>query len=355
MNRKIIHVDMDCFFAAIEVRENPALRGKPIAVGGSAQGRGVVATCSYEARKFGVHSAMPMGIARRLCPELVILPVNMPLYKEVSANIRAIFEDYTDLVEPLSLDEAFLDVTESGHFRGSATRMAEEIRRRIEESQHLTASAGVAPNKFLAKVASDWRKPDGLFVIRPQQVDAFMPGLPVKRIPGVGKVTALHLDKLGIQTCGQLQRLPLSELEFEFGSFGASLYRLCRGIDERPVDTSRIRKSLSVEDTFVQDLPTLEACLLEIPALYAELLKRLERAREHQRLLPKALFVKLRFHDFVTTTVQMPAAGLERQAYYKLCAQAWERGARPVRLLGVGVQFEDPQIPEQLVLPLKNP
>lgn len=354
MTRKIIHVDMDCFFAAIEVRENPLLRGKPVAVGGSAAGRGVVATCSYEARKFGVHSAMPMGLAKRLCPDLLVLPVNMPLYKQASTAIRAIFEDYTDLVEPLSLDEAFLDVSEAGHFRGSATRMAEEIRRRIVESQRLTASAGVAPNKFLAKVASDWKKPDGLFVIRPQDVDAFMLDLPVKRVPGVGKVTALHMEKLGIQTCGQLQRLPLAELEFEFGSFGTSLYRLCRGIDERPVNTSRVRKSLSVEDTFAQDLPTLEACLLEIPALYTELLKRLERAREHQRLLPKALFVKLRFHDFVTTTVQIPAIGLERKLYYQLCAQAWERGQRPVRLLGVGVQFEDPHLPEQLPLPLKT-
>lgn len=355
MSRKIIHVDMDCFFAAIEVRENPALRGKPVAVGGSAEGRGVVATCSYEARQFGVHSAMPMGIAKRQCPELVILPPHFALYKQVSAAIRAIFEDYTDLVEPLSLDEAFLDVSEAGHFRGSATRMAEEIRRRILESQHLTASAGVAPNKFLAKVASDWRKPDGLFVIRPQEVAVFMPPLPVTRIPGVGKVTALHLDKLGITTCGQLQQQPLAELEFEFGSFGSSLYYLCRGIDERPVNASRIRKSLSVEDTFAQDLPTLDACLQAIPALYAELLKRLERAREQQRLLPKALFLKLRFHDFVTTTVQTAATGPERGIYAQLCVQAWERGQRPVRLLGVGVQFEDPQKPEQLVLPLENP
>lgn len=354
MTRKIIHVDMDCFFAAVEMRENAVLKGKPIAVGGSAEGRGVVATCSYEARKFGVHSAMPMGLAKRLCPDLLILPVNMSLYKQISAEIRAIFEDYTDLVEPLSLDEAFLDVSDSGHFRGSATRMAEEIRQRIYESQHLTASAGVAPNKFLAKVASDWRKPDGLFVIRPQDVESFMQELPVKRIPGVGKVTERHMEKLGIQTCGQLQRLPLAELEFEFGSFGANLYRLCRGIDERPVNISRIRKSLSVEDTFAQDLPTLETCLQKIPNLYSELLKRLERAREHQRLLPKALFIKLRFHDFVTTTVQTPAIGLERNLYYQLCTQAWERGQRPVRLLGIGVQFEDPHTPEQLSLPLQN-
>jgi DNA polymerase-4 len=352
MSRKIIHVDMDCFFAAIEVRENPALRGKPVAVGGSAEGRGVVATCSYEARKFGVHSAMPMGIAQRQCPELVVLPPRFALYKQVSNDIRAIFEDYTDRVEPLSLDEAFLDVSESGHFHGSATRMAEEIRRRIQETQHLTASAGVAPNKFLAKVASDWRKPDGLFVIRPQDVDDFMPALPVARIPGVGKVTALHLDKLGVTSCGQLQAIPLEELEFEFGSFGASLYRLCRGIDDRPVDASYIRKSLSVEDTFAQDLPTLDACLQEIPILYAELLKRLERAREQQRLLPKALFVKLRFHDFVTTTVQITANMLDCGVYTQLCGQAWERGQRPVRLLGVGVQFADPHKPEQLKLPL---
>lgn len=349
-SRKIIHLDMDCFYAAVEARDNPQLQGKPIAVGGSPDGRGVVATCSYEARQFGVHSAMPMGLALRKCPDLIIVRGRMDVYKQASSEIKAIFTEYTDLIEPLSLDEAFLDVSGSQHLQGSATLIAQEIRQRIWDSQHLTASAGIAPNKFLAKVASDWRKPNGQFVIRPQDIDIFISELPVKRIPGVGKVTALHMDKLNIKTCADLQQLSAANLKLEFGKFGQRLYELSRGIDDRPVSTSSIRKSLSVEDTYSTDLPTLEACMNQIPALYESFERRIAKAQKRQFQLPKALFVKLRFSDFHTTTVQTTSTIVKEAMFVPLMQQAWARGERPVRLLGLGVQFEDPGVPEQLEL-----
>ncbi|MGB0846160.1 MAG: DNA polymerase IV [Thiolinea sp.] len=348
--RKIIHIDMDCFYAAVEARDNPQLRGKAIAVGGSPDGRGVVATCSYEARQFGVHSAMPMGVALRKCPDLIVVRGRMDVYKQVSGEIQAMFTEYTDLIEPLSLDEAFLDVSASNHLQGSATLIAEEIRSRIWNTHQLTASAGVAPNKFLAKVASDWRKPNGIFVIRPQDVATFVQALPVKRIPGVGRVTESHMDRLGIKTCADLQRLPENDLKLEFGKFGKRLFDLSRGNDQRPVSTSDIRKSVSVEDTFSTDLPSLSACIDRVPALYQSLKKRVDRAQERRYQLPKTLYIKLRFHDFVTTTVQTSSSVVKEELYLPLIEQAWERGKRPVRLLGMGVQFEQPGIPEQLPL-----
>ncbi|MGB1255211.1 MAG: DNA polymerase IV [Thiolinea sp.] len=348
--RKIIHIDMDCFYAAVEARDNPQLRGKAIAVGGSPDGRGVVATCSYEARQFGVHSAMPMGVALRKCPDLIVVRGRMDVYKQVSGEIQAMFTEYTDLIEPLSLDEAFLDVSASNHLQGSATLIAEEIRSRIWNTHQLTASAGVAPNKFLAKVASDWRKPNGIFVIRPQDVASFVQALPVKRIPGVGRVTEAHMDRLGIKTCADLQRLPENDLKLEFGKFGKRLFDLSRGNDQRPVSTSDIRKSVSVEDTFSTDLPSLNACIERVPALYQSLKKRVDRAQERRYQLPKTLYIKLRFHDFVTTTVQTSSSVVKEELYLPLIEQAWERGKRPVRLLGMGVQFEQPGIPEQLPL-----
>ncbi|MGB1010896.1 MAG: DNA polymerase IV [Thiolinea sp.] len=348
--RKIIHIDMDCFYAAVEARDNPQLRGKAIAVGGSPDGRGVVATCSYEARQFGVHSAMPMGVALRKCPDLIVVRGRMDVYKQVSGEIQAMFTEYTDLIEPLSLDEAFLDVSASNHLQGSATLIAEEIRSRIWNTHQLTASAGVAPNKFLAKVASDWRKPNGIFVIRPQDVATFVQALPVKRIPGVGRVTEAHMDRLGIKTCADLQRLPENDLKLEFGKFGKRLFDLSRGNDQRPVSTSDIRKSVSVEDTFSTDLPSLNACIERVPALYQSLKKRVDRAQERRYQLPKTLYIKLRFHDFVTTTVQTSSSVVKEELYLPLIEQAWERGKRPVRLLGMGVQFEQPGIPEQLPL-----
>ena len=221
--RKIIHIDCDCFYAAIEMRDDPRLAGRAVAVGGAAERRGVIATCNYEARAFGVRSAMPTRNALRLCPDLLILKPRMDAYREASRQIHAILRDYSELIEPLSLDEAYLEVTDSLHFAGSATRIAEDIRRRVAADVGITVSAGVAPNKFLAKIASDWNKPDGLFVIRPEQVEGFVATLPVARLHGVGKVTAERLKRLGIEHCSQLREWDRLALVREFGSFGERL------------------------------------------------------------------------------------------------------------------------------------
>jgi DNA polymerase-4 len=244
--RKIIHVDCDCFYAAIEMRDDPSLASKPLAVGGSADRRGVIATCNYEARSYGVRSAMASGQALKLCPDLLIVKPRMDVYKAVSREIQSIFRDYTDLIEPLSLDEAYLDVTASPHFAGSATRIAQDIRRRVSQELHITVSAGVAPNKFLAKIASDWKKPNGLFVITPDQVEDFVAALPVNKLHGVGKVTADKLGRLGIRTCSDLREWNKLALVKEFGSFGERLWGLARGIDDRIVHNDSRRQSVSV-------------------------------------------------------------------------------------------------------------
>ena len=354
MQRKIIHIDMDCFFAAIEVRENPALIGKPVAVGGSPAGRGVVATCSYEARRFGIHSAMPMATALKRCPELIVRPVNMALYKQVSAGVLAIFHEFTDLVEPLSLDEAFLDVTRAPHCNGSATLMAKEIRRQIFATERLTASAGVAPNKFLAKVASDWNKPNGQKVVLPDEVDAFVRLLPIENIFGVGKVTAAKMHRLGIKNCEDLQQCPVEKLREHFGSFGHRLYELSRGIDGREVKTSRVRKSLSVEDTFAVDLVGCESCVEQLDRLYDALIVRLQRSQAETASRVVSLFLKLRFSDFTTTTVQTPGCSPELSIYRVLLKKAWQRGQRPVRLIGLGVRFGEAEDPRQMRLNLEE-
>jgi len=252
--RKIIHIDMDAFYASVEQRDDPSLRGRPVVVAWRGA-RSVVCAASYEARRYGVRSAMPAARAERLCPQAVFVPPDFARYKAVSRQVRGIFLEHTDLVQPLSLDEAYLDVTEPKQPSPSATATAQAIRAQIRERTGLTASAGVAPNKFLAKIASDWNKPDGLFVIRPGQVEAFLHPLPVAKVPGVGKVMQGKLAQLGVETVGQLRALSLEELQLRFGSFGAALYRRARGIDERPVEPDRPAKSVSTEDTFERDLP----------------------------------------------------------------------------------------------------
>src|SRR3989338_4643852 len=268
--RKIIHIDMDCFYAAVEMRENPALRDKPVAVGGTSP-RSVVCTANYKARQYGVHAAMPTRHALTRCPDLILVPVRIELYKNVSEQIRKILHEYTDLVEPLSLDEAYLDVTSASHHDGSATLIAQEIRYRIFQQQALTASAGISINKFLAKVASDWEKPNGQLTIYPEQVSKFVKELPIRKIFGVGKVTQEKMHRMGIHTCFDLQRFTLAEMVHEFGKFGAQLYNLCRGMDEREVKPHRVRKSLSVEETFEQDLADMQACHMILAKLFIEL------------------------------------------------------------------------------------
>jgi len=337
--RKIIHCDADCFFAAIEMRDDPSLAAYPVAVGGNPGKRGVISTCNYRAREFGVRSAMASGHALKLCPDLIIRPHRMAAYQEASQVMRDIFFDYTDRVEPLSMDEAFLDVTDSERCQGSATLMAQEIRERIEAALSITVSAGVAPNKFIAKVASDWDKPDGLTVIEPSSVAEFVRKLPVGNIWGVGRVTAEKMRRLGLDTCGHLQGLSLEALTQHFGSFGASLYYLCRGHDERAVKSTRRRKSLSIEHTYEQDLLNVSACVEQLPVLMEELQRRLERLDEGYQ--PLKAFVKVKFDDFSSTTLERAGSRPCQQDFRLLLEEAVARGARPVRLLGLGVRLVD--------------
>lgn len=336
MLRKIIHVDCDCFYAAVEMRDDPSLRDRPLAVGGRAEQRGVIATCNYEARAFGVRSAMSSQKALALCPRLHIVSPDMPRYRQAAQAVRRILQRYTERIEPLSLDEAYLDVSDAEHYQGSATRIAQAIRAAVREEVRITVSAGVAPNKFLAKVASDWRKPDGLFVIRPDQVEEFIAALPVTRLPGVGKVTAARLQTLGVSNCADLQRFDPMQLGQEFGRYGIRLYELARGIDERPVQESRIRKSVSVENTFQHDLPSLAACIEALSPLLERLQERLARAGSDGICKQ---FVKLKFDNFEQTTVECPSIRLSPSRYRQLCEQAWQRRQRPVRLVGVGVRL----------------
>ncbi len=346
--RKIIHADCDSFYASVEMRDDPSLKDKPIAVGGSPTGRGVVATCSYEARRFGVHSAMPMAEALRRCPDLIIVRTDMAKYRAVSKDVHEIFSDYTNLIEPLSLDEAFLDVTGVKRCGGSAGLMAEEIRTRVRDNLGITISAGIAPNKFLAKVASDWQKPDGQFTVTPNDVEGFVRELPVTKLFGVGSVTAGKMARAGLNTCADLEALGAAELSRRFGKFGVRLWDLCRGIDNRPVRPERIRKSVSVERTYADDKPGLASCLDQLPQLFEELGERVAKAKCAGRI--KALTVKMRFTGFETTTVTRQGAGLSQKLFGELMAEAWARGERPVRLLGLGVTVNTDDVAKQLVL-----
>jgi DNA polymerase-4 len=346
--RKIIHCDCDCFYASVEMRDDPSLRDVPLAVGGRPDQRGVVATCNYEARRYGIHSAMATAQALKLCPALVVIAPNMEKYRIASRQILAIYGHYTDLVEPLSLDEAYLDVSDSPHCKGSATLIAQEIRARIFATVGITASAGVAPNKFVAKVASDWNKPDGLFLVRPGEVDAFVAALPVKKLFGVGKVTAAKLNKLGADSCADLRGWTLLELQHHFGSFGTRLHDLCRGIDNRDVSNARERKSVSVEETYTPDLPDLQACLALIAELHASLQARIARAGAGK--LVNKLFVKLKFANFTQTTVECAGRAPNVAQFEQLMETGFARGSQPVRLLGVGVRLGEAESVGQLRL-----
>ena len=322
------------------MRDDPSLKNLPIAIGGKSDRRGVVATCNYKARQYGVHSAMPTGQALKLCPDLVVIPGTMAKYREAAQQIRQIFYRYTDQVEPLSLDEAYLDVTDCTECQGSATLIAQEIRQVIAKEVGVTASAGIAPNKFLAKVASDLNKPDGQFVITPDNVDGFVEKLEVKRIFGVGKVTNEKMRRLGIITCGDLQQCSVIELVDKFGVFGKRLHDLSFGRDDREVNANSRRKSLSVENTFSDDLADLQACQDKLPNLLVELRSRLRRI-DSDYLVTKQ-FIKMKFNDFTATTVERQMVkNLPIESFENLCNEAWERSDLPVRLLGIGVRFVD--------------
>ncbi len=345
--RKIIHIDMDCFFAAVEMRDNPALQDIPIAIGGSRIERGVISTCNYPARAYGVRSAMPTGQALKLCPHLTLLRGDMEKYKAVSQQIQAIFYRFTNKIEPLSLDEAYLDVTDSPHCQGSATLIAEQIRHVIFAETGLTASAGVAPNKFIAKIASDWHKPNGLCVVTPATVDAFVKVLPLRKIPGVGAKTAERLTKLGLHTCEDVRHADIAILIKEFGSFAETLLQRSQGIDERPVQTERERKSIAVEHTFSQDLQSLADTSEPLSTLYQKLLKRVERSGAFDQI--QKIGIKLKFNDFQQTTIERQHRELCFLTLTELLEQAWDRGhGKTVRLLGIQVALKSVEQQAQL-------
>ena len=342
--RKIIHIDMDAFFASIEIRDNPALRGKPVIVGGDPERRGVVSTCSYEARKFGVHSAMPARQAKKLCPQGIFLPVDMEKYARVSAQVQQIFYDYTDLVEPLSIDEAYLDVTHNKQHCRSATLLAQEIRVRIHRETGLTASAGVSFNKFLAKIASDINKPDGIAVITPAEAEEFIEKLPIDKFYGVGKVTADKMRQIGIKTGRDLKNFDESELIRLFGKAGIYYYNIVRGRDDREVETDLIRKSLGRETTLQVDIDDIP----EIIELLAELAREVEYLLKEEGLSGRTITLKLRYEDFqaVTRSLTLPQPVNDYETIHKTVVSLLsktEAGKRKIRLAGVSVS----SFPEQ--------
>ncbi len=350
--RKIIHIDMDAFYASVEQRDNPELRGKPVAVGGGH--RGVVAAASYEARKFGVRSAMPSVTAKRRCPELIFVKPRFDVYRSVSQQIRAIFADYTDLIEPLSLDEAYLDVSEDRRGLGTARAIAEEIRARIKAETGLTASAGVSYCKFIAKLASDQNKPDGLCVIPPGKGQAFVATLPVKRFHGVGPVTAAKMEKLGIHTGAELAEWPIEQLEAHFGSSGRWYWRIARGIDEREVKPDRPYKSVSAERTFDVDYVEAEDLKRELARVAGYAWQRIERSEVRGRTVT----LKVKFADFSLITRSKSLSGAVPDfASFERIGQALLDALLPVpkgiRLLGLGLHSivdEQESAPRQLGL-----
>ena len=340
--RKIIHVDMDAFYASVEQRDDPSLRGKPVVVAWRGA-RSVVCAASYEARTFGVRSAMPAVRAERLCPQAIFVPPDFVRYKAVSRQVRGIFERHTDLIEPLSLDEAYLDVTAPKQDLGSATAIATQIRDAIRDETQLTASAGIAPNKFLAKIASDWNKPDGQFVVKPAMVDAFVAGLPVGKIPGVGKVMQGKLAELGIATCADLRGYGRDALEHRFGRWGVRLHELARGIDERAVQPARPTLQVSAEDTFERDLllgelePHIRRLAAKAWAGY------LRERQQHPERIARTVVLKLKTSDFRTLTRSLtgPEPPTSEQAFADTACALRERVDLPsrtrYRLVGAGL------------------
>tara|TARA_Y100000590_G_scaffold263893_1_gene296370 strand:- start:225211 stop:226353 length:1143 start_codon:yes stop_codon:yes gene_type:complete len=355
--RKIIHVDMDCFFAAVEMRDNPALRNIPIAIGGSPTGRGVLSTCNYEARKYGLRSAMSSAQALKLCPHVTFVRGNFKKYKKASEGIRDIFYRFTDLVEPLSLDEAYLDVTNCKLFYGSATLIAREIKRLIQEELGLTASAGVSFNKFLAKVASDWKKPDGLYVVKPEDAYNFAQELPVRKIPGVGKVTEAKLHDLGIYYGKDISKNELL-ITSKFGKSSSSLLRRAKGICTSKVGNFSERKSLSAERTYRQDLESFQELKDSIPLIVDEVVHRVKdwKTKKNPEVLPYNMFVKVKSSDFTQVTQERsyPIEFFDSMwqngevstqmldELTNLLQMAYLKGLNTVRLIGMGFKFKSP-------------
>ncbi|MCL9782193.1 DNA polymerase IV [Vibrio sp. S4M6] len=346
--RKIIHIDMDCFFAAVEMRDNPDYRNIPLAVGGSEKQRGVLSTCNYIAREYGIRSAMPTAQAKKLCPNLVVVRGRMQVYKSISAQIRTIFAKYTPLIEPLSLDEAFLDVTDCPLCKGSATLIASAIRQEIFDKLGLTASAGVAPIKFLAKVASDFNKPNGQFVISPEEVQTFIDDLPLQKIPGVGKVGIQKLNQAGYYTGKDIRLGDYRQILRQFGRLGASLWKKSQGIDNRAIVIERERKSVGVERTFSENILSFEQCWEVIESkLYPELELRLKKANPSQEIAKQG--IKVKFADFTLTTIEHVHPMLELNYFRQLLVEILKRQrGREIRLLGLNVMLKPEEQHRQL-------
>jgi DNA polymerase-4 len=336
MPRIILHVDMDAFYAAIEQRDRPELRGRPVMVGGTPEGRGVVAAASYEAREFGVHSAMPAARAVRLCPEAAFLPVDMRKYAQVSHQVMAILERHSDRIEQISIDEAFLDISDRAADFAQAEALARQIKREIGEELKLTASVGVGPNKYLAKLGSDFRKPDGLVVIRPEEAEDFLAPLPVQKLWGVGPKTEKRLQAAGLATIGQVREAPIAQLRRLLGAWADVVHELARGVDDRPVETERETKSVSAEETFAKDLYELK----ELRRALAELSREVAKRLREEELQARTIAIKVRFGDFKTITRQSTLseatdrAEVLRRTSYRLLDEV-DRGRQGIRLLGV--------------------
>lgn len=334
--RKIIHIDMDCFYAAVEMRDNPEYREIPLAIGGKVDRRSVLSTCNYLARSFGVHSAMASYKAKQLCPELVIIPGRMQVYIEVSKHIRSILKRYTDIIEPLSLDEAFLDVTHCKLFKGSATYIAQDICRAIFDELQLTASAGVAPVKFLAKIASDENKPNGICVITPNQIPDFIKNLALKKIPGVGKVAQQKLAEKGLFSCADIQQYSAESLLNEFGKLGGALLNYSRGIDSREVQPYRERKSLAVEHTFSYDIYGESQCQEKLKLLFDELSIRLQKILDEKMIIK--LGVKIKFSDFNIKNAERQSTQISLSLFATLLHHLLHKSPdKPIRLIGISV------------------
>ena len=334
--RKIIHVDMDAFFASVEQRDRPEYKDQPLIVGGKPDSRGVVAACSYEARRFGIHSAMPCSKAYRLCPQAIFVPPRFDAYRQVSGQIHEVFREYTNIIEPLSLDEAYLDVSDCRQFSGSATLIAEDIRKRILDNTSITASAGISYNKFLAKIASDINKPNGQTVILPEEGEAFVEKLPIGRFYGVGKVTEGKMQSIGINTGADLRKFTIDELKIHFGKAAEYYYSVARGIDNRPVQNTRERKSIGAETTFAEDLIDTTEMIIHLHKLSEKVIASLDK----KQMTARTLTIKVKFDNFrqVTRSHTFEDSCIDKDLMKKwipLLLDKTVAGEKPVRLLGI--------------------
>ena len=331
---------MDSFFASLEIREKPYLQNKPVAVGGKAHERGVLTTCNYVARGYGIHSAMSSKRAMQLCKDLIILPVDITKYKEASKEIFKIFKCYTKKIEPVSIDEAYLDVSSSNYCGGDPEEMARQIRSCIKNDFKITASAGISSNKLVAKICSDWKKPDNQFSICDDEIKEFMTNVHLKKIPGIGKVNFEKCKKLNMQMCDDMYNLSIGELVRLFGSYGSSLYNLIRGIDHREVEENRVRKSISVEDTFINDLREIRSCTDKITILYSKLIGRCNDSNISASAA-KEIFLKIKFSDFETITRQKKCDTLSVNNFIDLFTNNIIKVEKPIRLLGIGFKLKE--------------